>query len=115
MSATDVKTILEDAKLLALMESRRKTAHDQFKNDLYFNFANGLFKADGTLLALVNESQKHYEEIVLPDENLTPILISDIDGFKKELALCFNEASRRYLNNVNAINRTRSKEGLVNV
>jgi len=66
----------------------------QFEEDLIFNFNQGLFKVNTDLIGIISLDDS--DNITLLDLNNDPILIENVQLFKRVMSDTYNKAIARY-------------------
>ena len=95
MDADFLKQVEQFSNLKTALDTKRKNAFEKAKNNLVFAYAGGLFTADTNTILFAKTHSKERELIML-DNNSTPIKIDDIETFVAKAESSYYEAMNEY-------------------
>ena len=95
MDTSFLKEVEQFVNLKTSIQVKKLNALERAQNKLIFAFDGGMFKADPTTMNFV----KHHDserDLILLDENSTPILILDKQKFLEKAESCYYESMNEY-------------------
>lgn len=106
---------LDFSNYMVTLNNQKRIANEQYNQDLIHYYKGGQFTVSQQLISfcstlLYNLSQN---EVVLIDDNNTPINIDSLEDFLLTIVNVYSDASNRYHTEYNKIKINRSVEGLV--
>jgi len=106
---------LDFSNYMVTLNNQKRLANEQYNQDLVHYYKGGQFTVSQQLISfcstlLHNLSQ---DEVVLIDDNNTPIDVDSLEEFISTIVNVYSDASNRYHTEYNKIKTNRSVEGLV--
>jgi hypothetical protein len=95
MDADFLKEVEQFVNLKTSVQVKKQNALERANNKLIFAYQGGVFKADPSLIMFV-KSHDPERDLILLDQNSTPILITDITAFVDQAESCYYEAMNEY-------------------
>lgn len=107
---------LDFANFLDTQNNQKRIFHKQYQENL-IHYTNGCkFTVTPELINLcITADRFSKNEVVLVDDNNTPLTVTDPIEFAKELFGVYVFASRKYASDYESIKTSRSVEGLVDL
>jgi len=90
-----LKEVEQFVNLKTSIQVKKQNAFERVQNKLIFAHDGGVFKADPSLIMFV-KSHDPERDLILLDQNSTPILITDITAFVDQAESCYYEAMNEY-------------------
>ena len=106
---------LDFSNYMVTLNNQKRLANEQYNQDLVHYYKGGQFTVSQDLISfcsslLHNLSQ---DEVVLVDDNNTPVEIESLEAFVTDIVNIYSDASNRYFTAYTKIKTNRSIEGLV--
>ena len=95
MDTAFLKEVEQFVNLKTSIQVKKLNALERAENKLVFAFDGGMFKADHNTINFVKNHQPE-RDLILMDQNSTPILISDQQKFLDKAESCYYEAMNEY-------------------
>ena len=95
MNVDYLKEVEQYVNLKTSVQIKKQNALERAQNKLIFAYEGGLFKSDPTLITFVKEHNPD-RDLILLDQNSTPILIPSITDFISKAESCYYEAMNEY-------------------
>jgi hypothetical protein len=112
-----LKKALDFANYKQTLAIQRRTLKEKINAKLTFGYNGGLFKIDRELISFVETllSKNRVSGVVLLDKNDNPILVDDLQEFQEDILSKYFEATNEYLEQYQALKKSRSVEKLIDL
>lgn len=106
---------LEFSNYMVTLNNQKRIIKEQYRENIVFYFNGGQFTITQELLTFVNMlvDKGNDTDVVLIDDNETPILIQDADYFLIEILDSYFKAANQYYSDFKEILSKRSVEKLI--
>jgi|TARA_Y100000310_G_scaffold324182_1_gene385722 hypothetical protein len=102
-----LKEVEQFVNLKTAVQVKKKNALERANNKLLFAYEGGMFRADSSLITFV-KSHDPNRDLILLDQNSTPILIPSITDFISKVESCYYEAMNEYYQLYEQLKRERT-------
>ena len=112
-----LQTALDFSKYRQTLGIQRKLLKEKLQARLTYGASGGIFHIDRSLISFVQLciDQGRVSNIPLIDSNENPVLIDDLVEFRDEIFDRYFSASFQYMNEYDAIKKSRTVEKLVDL
>ena len=106
---------LEFSNYMVTLNNQKRIIKEKFKEQTIYYHQGGQFTVTQQLLTFVNllVDKDNTQDIVLIDDNDTPIMIDDLEDFLVEITDCYFTAANEYHAEYQKLRKNRSVEKLV--
>lgn len=105
----------QTANFMATLNLSRKTALEEFKQNLIF-YQNGCsFTADLDMISTIHTLSLHNKSAVIIDNNNIPMEVVDLSQFLEQCLGLYKKESEKYLAKYNNIKKQRNISNLINL
>jgi len=106
---------LEFSNYMVTLNNQKRMLREQFKENIVHYFNGGQFTVNKQLLTFVNMlvEKGNDEDIVLIDDNETPVMVSDLDEFLSDITDRYFSAANTYHAEYKELLKKRSVSKLV--
>jgi hypothetical protein len=106
---------LEFSNYMVTLNNQKRIIKEQFRENIIFYFQGGQFTVNKELITFVNMlvEKENTEDIVLIDDNETPIMVDDLKNFLDNIINCYFSAANQYHSDYKILSASRSIEKLV--
>lgn len=103
---------LEISNLMITYSNQKRALKEKYLNDCIFYHNGGTFTLNTSLITYVKvlNDLGYRLDIVLIDDNQTPIMISDLSEFQNEITEKFTRATNQYYFDFELLKKNRSVE-----
>jgi hypothetical protein len=110
-----LKEALDFSNYQQTFSIQKKVLKEKIAAKLTYGFNGGLFRIDRTLLTFVDMlcTKGRTSGAVLLDANENPVLVDDLEAFRKELFQRYFEVTNEYFDQYQKIKKSRSVEKLI--
>jgi hypothetical protein len=99
---------------MVTLNNQKRAFAEQFQENLIYYYKGGQFTATQERISFCQAMvDNHQEDMVLVDDNQTPILVDDLTEFKNELINTYFSAANKYLTSYNKLRQNRSVKGII--
>jgi len=111
-----LKKALEFSNYMVTLNNQKRLLKETFKEKTVYYFNGGQFTVTKELITFVNMlvERDNTEDIVLIDDNETPILVNDVEAFLSDLVDTYFTSANEYHAKYQDLISKRSVEKLVN-
>ena len=106
---------LNFSNYMVTLNNQKRVLKEKYKEQTVYYFAGGQFTVTKDLITFVNMlvERDNSEDIVLIDDNETPIMVNDLEDFLAELMNTYFTAANEYHAEYEKLRKNRSVEKLV--
>lgn len=106
---------LDFSNYMITLNNQKRVLKERFREQTMFYFNGGQFTVTKELMTFVNMlvDQGNDEDIVLVDDNETPILVKDLSEFQSEILDTYFTAANTYHAEYEKLKKNRSVEKLI--
>lgn len=107
---------LDFSNYMVTLNNQKRILREKFKEESVYYFNGGQFTITKELVTFVSMlvERDNTEDIVLIDDNETPVLVSDLDDFLTDIMDQYFAAANSYHSQYTELTKKRSVEKLVN-
>ena len=112
-----IRKAFEFANFMATLNSQKRILKEEYQQKLVFYENGGTFTASKEFINFLKVllDLGHVQNVVVIDDNNTPILISDLKVFFDNILSCYYEAVNEYYTKYNLLTKKRTIENLVDL
>lgn len=106
---------LDFSNYMVTLNNQKRVLREQYKENIVYYYNKGQFTVTQELITFVNMlvDKSHVEDVVLIDDNETPIFISALDTFLNAILDRYFSATNHYYTEYIALTQKRSTNRLV--
>lgn len=105
---------LDVSNYMATLYNQKRSFQEKFYQDLVYYYEGAQFTVTKELISFCNIMlEKEQDELILIDDNETPVQILNLKLFLEDIINTYFTASNNYINNYNRIKKQRTIENLV--
>jgi hypothetical protein len=110
-----LKKALDFSNYMITLNNKKRVLKERFREQTVYYYSGGQFTVNQQLLTFVNMlvERGNDEDIVLIDDNETPIMVKDLSEFLNELTDTYFTAANEYHAEYESLRKNRSVEKLV--
>lgn len=107
---------LNFSNYMVTLNNQKRVLREKFKENTVYYFNGGQFTVTKELITFVNMlvERDNTEDVVLIDDNETPILVADLEDFLSDIISTYFTASNAYHAEYKILTKKRSVSKLVN-
>jgi len=107
---------LEFSNYMVTLYNQKRAFQEKFYQDLIYYYNGAQFTVTKELISFCQVMiDNNQEELVLVDDNETPVEINDLQTFIESIKNTYFTASNNYINNFNRIKKQRTVQNLVDL
>lgn len=109
-----LKKALEFSNYTLTLNTQLRLLEEKFNENIIYYFGGGQFAAtEGRITFCLAMLNKGHDELIMLDDNRTPIEVSNLQEFTDELTDRYFSATNEYQTGYNEIRKNRNIEGIV--
>jgi len=110
-----LKKALEFSNYMVTLNNQKRMLTEKYYQSLIHYYKGGQFSVNQGLISFCQTlSNNDQDEVVLIDDNNTPILIDNLENFMTDILDVYFTSSNEYLNEFNKLKTSRTVEKLIN-